>query len=265
MAKKQRIETINEPEEPVDGETGADETPGLMIVWDEENQQFTSPKLLAEAQAKKSADIKSDALKELELMKKWKSRLDAITVGLESAKTERSRWQGEINKLQKNFDALYNKGPNGVADETPLLDQPNVDPDAWKQESIEKSDMPLKLKKKLGEHFQCLGELSYWIGKDFSDKKKGLGPKVREEIAEWFDGYWKETLDAELARVSRLRPTELEKIGDDADFPEEEDDEAAEMEEFIADFAAAEAEDYLEEDEFEEQENDDGHDSTEEI
>ena len=224
---KQKIETVYEPKSQENDERDTGETQGMTIVWDEEKQQFVSPAEFAEAQAQNVDDAESDALKELERMKTWKARCDAIAVDLEAAKKERSFWQGECNKLQKNFDALYNKGPNGVADETPLLDQPNVDPDAWKQESIEKSDMPLKLKKKLGEHFQCLGELSDWIGKDFPDKKKGLGPKVREEIAEWFDGYWKKTLDTEMARIPgpKTEETSDDSTSDEAgSFTEEEND-----------------------------------------
>lgn len=150
-------------------------------------------------------DKTSDDAAEIVKIMRWKDRCDNIMARLLDAKENRGRWNQECGKLQREFDALYNKGWIAMTQETPLFDgieeETQADPDAWKDILIADADMKASLKKKLNEHWTTLGELSEWVGLAFPPKMKGIGPKVKDEIAEWFDAFHAPAMEAELERI----------------------------------------------------------------
>ena len=65
--------------------------------------------------------------------------------------------------------------------ELPLLQMAEVAANAWRDESIEKLDVPAKDKKKLVKHFSNCGEVADWLGKDWPEKKTGLNDAETKE------------------------------------------------------------------------------------
>lgn len=195
MSKKRTIEVIEEP--------------------NEQEQKNTQDEVDV-------IDELSNKARELELVVRWKEKCDAISRQLDEAKNERTFWQGRVSRFQKDFDSAYAKGWQGLANESPLLDQPGVDPDAWKNIRIADADMKDSLKEKIAEHFTTLGELAEWLNLEFPPKKKGIGPKVREQIVEWFDKFHAAATAEELARIAANNLSENETFC--VGFDEDEDD-----------------------------------------
>lgn len=144
-----------------------------------------------ERSEEKANETESTAEKELVLIRLWKKMCDDLSSQLDVSKSKRSYWQGECNKLQKKFDAAYNRGWQDMANQNPLFNGHGIDPDEWKNQLIDDTDMDDSLKEKVSDHFATVGELSDWINLDFTEKKSGITQKTKDQIITWFDIFWK--------------------------------------------------------------------------
>jgi uncharacterized membrane-anchored protein YhcB (DUF1043 family) len=66
--------------------------------------------------------------------------------------------------------------------ELPLIRKAEEAANALRHKPVEDLDVTEKCKERIAEHFTTCGSLADWLGKDFRDKKKGLGGEKTQEL-----------------------------------------------------------------------------------
>lgn len=147
----------------------------------------------------------------------WKQECDRL-------KSEGEHHGREATRLRNSHKKLYAEGADGycLRRDDSAWDQANnlltlaelkedERANAWKSLPITKLDLPPKLLGALEEHFCDLEEVCSWIGRDFRDKKRGIGHAAIDKIRDALDAviapYHAPIIQAELERAKGLLAT----------------------------------------------------------